>query len=94
MLREVRLAAISVSLFSSVGVPLLLCCLILFQEIRVPSIDIYHRIWNPLMEDKIELQTPLAFARKHLESSAIYRLMLIYSLLLLDLTLLLYSSER
>ena len=39
---------------------------------RVPSIDIYHRIRNPSMDEKVELQTPLAFARKHLESSAIY----------------------
>ncbi|KAK8512087.1 hypothetical protein V6N12_018568 [Hibiscus sabdariffa] len=41
-------------------------------EMRLPSIDIFHRIWNPPMDEKVELQTPLAFARKHLESSAIY----------------------
>ena len=50
----------------------LLCSLILSLEMRLPSIDIYHRIWNPPMDEKVELQTPLAFARKHLESSAIY----------------------
>ncbi|KAJ7941004.1 hypothetical protein O6P43_035946, partial [Quillaja saponaria] len=51
-----------------------LCSLILSLEMRVPSIDIYHRIWNPPMDEKVELKTPLAFFRKeaYLESSAIY----------------------
>lgn len=34
----------------------LLCSLILSLEMRVPSIDIYHRIRNPSMDEKVELQ--------------------------------------
>ncbi|GJS11289.1 hypothetical protein Tco_0368085 [Tanacetum coccineum] len=33
-----------------------MCSLILSLEMRVPSIDIYHRIRNPSMDEKVELQ--------------------------------------